>query len=408
MHAKVIAVKFNVTIEQDGKREVRRMEAATRFSVYGDIEKEGAHVVAIEQAGPGLPSWLFTTFGTGIKQAQLVTMIKNLSAMLSAGLTLSRSLSVIERQSGNKRLKAVASAVAESVKRGSAFHEALAEHPKVFSRLFIAMAAAGEESGGLANALSVVGLQMERSQALTKKVKGAMIYPSIVVSAIVVVCVLMLIFVVPTLTKTFVSLGVAVPLATQVIVAVSNFMVNNIILVMTCLVALVVGGAAFFRSKPGQETILWVALRLPVVGELVRETYAARAARTLASLLSSGVVVLRSLEITKEVVGASVFAEVVAEAEQRVKKGDPIAAAFADHPTLYPILFSDMIAVGEETGKVNEMMKQVAEFYEDDVEQKTKDLSTVIEPVLMLFIGLVVGVFAVSMIAPIYSLSSSI
>ncbi|MBU6323504.1 MAG: type II secretion system F family protein [Patescibacteria group bacterium] len=402
-------MKFNVTVEQEGKKETRVMEAPSRFAIYGEVEKEGARVVAVERAaGPFLPAWLSITIGTGVKQAEIVTMTKNLSAMLSAGLTLSRSLSVIERQSGNKRLKKIAADVAEEVKQGAAFHEALAKHPRVFSKLFVSMAQAGEESGGLADALAVVGLQMERSQALTAKVRGAMIYPSIVLTAIVIVGVLMLIFVVPTLTKTFISLGVAIPLSTQIIVAVSDFMVNNVILVIALLIALAVGGAAFVRSKTGSTAVLWAALHLPVVGELVRETFAARAARTMASLLASGVVVLRALQITEDVVGAPIFASVVAEAEARVRKGDPISAAFVEHPKLYPILFSDMIAVGEETGKVSEMMKQVAEFYEADVEQKTKDLSTIIEPVLMLFIGLFVGIFAVSMIAPIYSLSSSI
>ncbi len=173
------------------------------------------------------------------------------------------------------------------------------------------------------------------------------------------------------------------------------------------LVALVMGGAVFVRSRTGSRIVLAGALHVPVVKELVRETYAARAARTLSSLLSSGVPVLEALAITRDVVHADVFANVVAEAEERVKKGELLSAAFAEHTKLYPILMSDMLAVGEETGKVAEMLKQIAEFYEEDVSEKTKDLSTIIEPVLMLLIGTFVGIFAVSMIAPIYSLSSA-
>ena len=154
--------------------------------------------------------------------------------------------------------------------------------------------------------------------------------------------------------------------------------------------------------------VLWVALRLPVIGELVRETYSARFSRTLSSLLSSGVPVLDALGITKAVVHAGVFARVVEEAEADVKKGEPLSGAFARNNKLYPILMSDMLAVGEETGKVAEMLKQIAEFYESDVAEKTKDLSTIIEPILMLLIGGMVGIFAVSVISPIYSLSSAI
>ena len=320
-------------------------------------------------------------------------MAKNLSAMLSAGLSLSRALSIIERQSGNKRLKKIVVELSDSIRKGSSFHEALAGHSKVFPKILVAMVRSGEESGSLADALAVVGLQMERSEELIRKIRGAMIYPAIVITAIVIVGILMLIYVVPTLTSTFTSLGVQVPLATRIIVALSDFMVAHVTLVLLMLIALVIGGIAFVRSRRGSAIVLWVALRLPVIGELVRETYTARAARTLSSLLSSGVPVLDALSITKEVVHADAFAKVVAEAEEHVKKGELLSASFATHTKLYPILMSDMLAVGEETGKVAEMLKQIAEFYEQDVAEKTKDLSTIIEPVLMLLIGVVVGIF---------------
>jgi type IV pilus assembly protein PilC len=217
----------------------------------------------------------------------------------------------------------------------------------------------------------------------------------------------MLIYVVPTLTSTFTSLGVELPLTTRIIVSVSDFMVANVVLVFIGLMALVVGGLLFVRSKTGSSFVLRIGLHTPVIKEIVRETYAARASRTLSSLLSSGVPVLDALSITKEVVHARVFADVIGEAEERIKKGEPLSASFAENAKLYPILMGDMLSVGEETGKVAEMLKQIAEFYENDVSEKTKDLSTIIEPVLMLFIGVVVGIFAVSMIGPIYSLSSA-
>ncbi len=404
-------MKFRATVRREGEPDaVRVLDAPTRFAVYEQIEKEGGSVIALEEGGGGLnlPAWANIQFGTGIKRDEIVRLTKNLSAMLTAGLSLSRALSVLERQSSNKYLKKVASELSESVRRGSSFHEALAEHSKVFPPIFVAMVKAGEESGGLSDALTTVGMQMERSSQLTRKIKGAMIYPSIVVTAIIIVGVLMMIFVVPTLTKTFTSLGAKIPLATRIIVAISNFMVANVALVFVGLFALFGGGYLFIRSPRGSATVLWVALRLPVIGELVRETYAARFARTLSSLLSSSVPVLDALAITKEVVHAGVFARVIDEAEEAVRKGEPLSASFVKYPKLYPILMSDMLAVGEETGKVAEMLKQIAEFYEEDVQEKTKDLSTIIEPVLMLLIGTFVGIFAVSMIAPIYQLSSAI
>jgi type IV pilus assembly protein PilC len=217
-----------------------------------------------------------------------------------------------------------------------------------------------------------------------------------------------MIFVVPTLSATFASLGAGLPLATRVIIGISNFMVHNVIVVILMLVAVIVGGMFFIRSKFGSNLILLGALHMPVIGELVRETYSARMSRTLSSLLSSGVEMLNALAITKEVVEAEIFAKIIAEAEEKVRRGEPLSAAFVSHAKLYPVFVGDMIAVGEETGKVADMLAQVATYYETDVEDRTKDLSTIIEPLLMLFIGVFVGVFAVSMIAPIYSLSSKI
>jgi type IV pilus assembly protein PilC len=403
-------MKFRVTVKKaDGGNEERTVEAPTRYAIYDQASREGVTVVSIAEGGGfALPKWLDITFGTGIKEVQLIIMTKNLSAMLSAGLSLSRALSVLERQSGNKRLTAVLADIEEAVRQGASFNDALRRHAKVFSALYISMVKAGEESGGLAAALSVVALQMERGNALIRKVKGAMIYPGIVISAIIVVGVLMMIFVVPTLTATFVSLKVKVPLATRIITAVSDFMVAHLVLVLAGLALFFGGLVLFVRSRPGGRLVLALSLHVPVVGELVRETFAARAARTLASLLSSGVPVVEALSIAGEVVGENAFGAVVAEARQAVEKGQPMSGAFAAHPKLYPILMSDMAAVGEETGTEADMLKKIAEFYEEDVEERTKDLSTIIEPVLMLFIGAAVGVFAVSMIAPIYSLSSAI
>lgn len=403
-------MKFRVTAKTSDGSEVHRViEAPTRFAVYGEMEKEGATVISVEEAkGGGAPAWTQITFGSGIKTDQKITFTKNLAAMLSAGLPLTRALSVIERQATNKYLKKVVAALSEEVKKGSSFHEALAKHPKVFSDLFIAMTKAGEESGTLAESLSVVARQMEKAFNLQKKVKGAMIYPMIILSAIVIIGVLMLIYVVPTLSNTFKELGVELPAATKAIIDTSDFMASNAILTMGILIATFAGIFFFVRSKPGARIVLMLALRMPVIGELVRETMSARAARSLSSLLSSGVEMLSALKISGEVVGDNSFGKVLREAEERVRKGEALSASFIDHPKLYPVFVGDMIAVGEETGKVADMLGQVAQYYETDVEERTKDLSTIIEPLLMLFIGGAVGIFAMAMITPIYSLSDKI
>jgi type IV pilus assembly protein PilC len=401
-------MKFRVSVQtKEGVKESRVVEAANRFSVYSQMEEQGVTVLElVESKEKGKLGSI--TFGTGIKTEEKITFTKNLSAMLAAGLTLSRALSVIERQSKNKYLKLVVSNIEERIKTGGSFHEALEQHHKVFSELFIAMTKAGEESGTMADSLKAVARQMDRSFTLQKKVKGAMIYPCIILSAILVIGVLMLMFVVPTLSATFASLGVKLPIATQIIVGLSDFMANNVLIVLILLAAFFGGVMAFTRSKFGAAIILQTALRVPVIGDLVRETMGARAARALSSLLSSGVEMLTAITIAGEVVGKNVFGAVLTEAEINVRKGEQLSETFNRYPKLFPAFFTDMILVGEETGKVADMLGQVAEYYETDVEDRTKDLSTIIEPILMLLIGVFVGIFAISMIAPIYSLSDKI
>lgn len=404
-------MNFKVTIKKsDGTEETKDIEAASRFVVYGEAEKEGSIVLSIEEgSGPSILKRMNSIkFGTGVKVIERISFTKNLSAMLTAGLTLSRALSVIERQTRNKSLKAILLDLEDQIKAGSTFHDSLAKYPKVFSRLFISMTKAGEESGTLSDALKVVGRQMDRSFTLQKKIKGAMIYPAIIMFAIVTIGILMMIYVVPTLSNTFKELNVKLPTATRIIISISDFMTAHVVIVFAIFGAVVGGLFVFVKSKFGSRVVLKISLYIPVIGELVRETMSARAARSMSSLLVSGVEMLTALSIAEEVVGDNVFGKVVGEAATRVKKGESLSAAFADYPKLYPIFMADMIAVGEETGKVSDMLSQVAEYYEVDVEEKTKDLSTIIEPILMLFIGVSVGIFALAMITPIYSLSSKI
>ena len=401
-------MKFRVSIEtKEGAQETRTVEAPNRFGVYSQMEELGVTVLEVAEEKKKL-SVGNIHFGTGIKTDEKITFTKNLSAMLGAGLTLSRALSVIERQTKNAALKKVVASVEEKIKTGGSFHEALAEHRQVFSELFIAMTKAGEESGTIAESLKAVARQMDRAYSLQKKVKGAMIYPCIILSAILVIGVLMLMFVVPTLSATFESLGVKLPVATQVIVNLSDFMAAHVIIVLLILVAFFGSIMAFVKSKVGSNVILFVALRIPVIGDLVRETMGARATRALSSLLSSGVEMLTAISIAGEVVGKNVFGKVLVEAQENVRKGEQLSVTFNKYPTLFPPFVADMILVGEETGKVADMLGQVAEYYEVDVEERTKDLSTIIEPMLMLVIGVFVGIFAISMIAPIYSLSDKI
>lgn len=397
-------------ITKDKNSYEETIEAEDRFSVYRDIRERGDHVVKIEEVGEN--NWLSLNFINEILQSisadEKVLLVRNLGAMLEAGLPISRALTVMGKQTKNRRLKSVLKAIIADVGRGETLSSSFAKFPNVFSQLLISMVKAGEESGKLSESLRVVATQMEKANTLRKKIRGALMYPGIVISAMVIIGIVMLIFVVPTLTQTFEELGTELPPTTQAVIAVSNFLATNTILSIALIVAFIALFIFGLRTPQGKKVLDFTMLRVPVIKGLVQETNSARTTRTLSSLLSSGVDMVRSITITREVLNNSFYAKVLNEAEEGVVKGDPLSQSFEKYPNLYPPLVSEMIAVGEETGRLSSLLQETAEFYEQSVEQQTKDLSTIIEPFLMLIIGAAVGFFAISMIAPIYSLSGAL
>lgn len=393
--------------QDDGTEYSGTITAETKAEVYAQVGAEGSTVLSIIEKKQNVLNNLRRFLGA-VKVEEKIMLTRTLAAMLNAGLSVSRALSVLERQTQNPLLKETLGVVGTDVSKGLSLHESFDKHPKIFSHLFVSMTKAGEESGTLGDSLLLIGRQMERSHTIVKKVRSAMIYPSIILIAIVLIAILLLLFVVPTLTNTFEELGVELPAATQAIVSTSAFMRDNSILVLGFLVLFGAGIYYGLKTKRGSKLFGSFVLALPVVGGIVRETYTARTARTLASLLHAGVEVLQAIQITQDVIGHPSYRKVLADAQERVRKGEPLAKSFEERTDIYPVLIGDMIAVGEETGAVSKMLLEVAEFYESEVEGKTKDLSTIVEPVLMILIAIVVGVFAIAMIAPIYSITESI
>ena len=256
----------------------------------------------------------------------------------------------------------------------------------------------------MAGSLGIVANQLEQSYLLLKKVRGALIYPAIIMALMVLIAVLLLIFMVPTLTATFAGLGIALPLSTRLLIVSSSFLVEHTLLVLMLLIVLLCGLFLFWQSASGRKLFDRLYLHLPVIGEIVKEVQTARTARTLSSLLSAGVEIVEALAVTSEVLQNHLYKEVLIEAKNNIQKGETLSVIFNRHERLYPPFVSEMASVGEETGKIAEMLMGVAVFYEEQVDQQTKDLSTIIEPVLMIIIGLGVGGFAISMLAPTYSL----
>ncbi|PCI29219.1 hypothetical protein COB55_02640 [Candidatus Wolfebacteria bacterium] len=384
-------------------------ESVDKFTLARSIKARGGTLITAKEAG-GKRDWknMEIAFLSYIKEQDKVVFARNLGEMLDAGLPLSRALTVLERQSKNKGFQKIIAGVGERIQRGDSLHISLENYPKAFSSIFVSMVRAGEESGNLSHSLIVLSKQMERTNTLKKKIRGAMLYPGIILTVMFAIGILMFIFIVPTLVATFKELDVELPITTQIVIGISNLLQNHTILFFGGIAALISGFIWALRTKRGHRIFDYILLRTPIIKGLVRETNSARTARTLSSLLGAGVEIVHALGITGEVLTNTYFKEVLKTAEVKVQKGTPISAVFIEAEDLFPVLVGEMMNVGEETGKISEMLENLAHYYEEEVDRKTKDMSTIVEPVLMVIIGISVGFFAISMITPIYSLLDGI
>ena len=402
--------KFSVTaVTKDGEEYHEVLEAESRFALYRDIQARGDRIRTLDGDATSITARIqkfLDQFGK-VSVDEKVSFARTMAAMLSAGLSTTRALSVIERQTTNRTFMRVLEEVSGSVKRGSALSVALAASPHVFPPFLISMVRAGEESGTVSDSLQAVAEQLAKMHALASRIRGALVYPAIVIIAMIGIGVLMLIFVVPTLSQTFTEAGATLPIQTRIIIGASEFLVTHAVLSLVLLIGTLGVLGMGLRTKRGARMLAFVILSTPGIRGIAVEMYAARTARTLASLIASGVDMVSAISITRDVVGNPYYGEVLSAAETAVTRGEGLAATIARYPRIYPPLIAEMAAVGEETGRLSALLSDAAAFYEESVDAKTRNLSTIIEPFLMVVIGGFVGFFALSMIAPIYSLSNS-
>lgn len=388
------------------------MEATDRFALARELKSNGNMPIFISEKNQksleSFSSSIFQNIFSRVSVSEQIILAKNLSGMLRAGLSLYRALSVLEKQTKNPKLRKILISMSSEINSGGTLSSGLSKYPKVFPNIFVSMTKAGEESGNLAGALSEVALNLEKMHALTKKVRGALIYPGVIMSAMVVIGILMFAFVVPTLAKTFNDLGTELPASTKFIISLGNLFSQHLILSFVVIIGFVFGIISLFRAKFMAKYIDFIVLRIPVIGNLAKEVNTARTARTMSSLLLAGVSITRAIEITEDVVQNVYFKKVLREAKEEIERGATFSSAFEEHSNLYPIMMSEMVQVGEETGKLSDMLLDIAVFYEEEIENKTKNMSTIIEPILMIIVGAGVGFFAVSMISPLYSVMDNI
>jgi type IV pilus assembly protein PilC len=380
-------------------------DAKDRYDLYKMLRESGDELISYSERGRiDLKKYMTVNISLGVKMHDKITFARSLASMIEAGLSMSHALAVLERQTKNVTLKKTIKKLSDDISKGQMFSQALAAHPKIFSPLFISMVRAGEQSGTLTASLKSITQQMESSYNLQRKVRGAMVYPVIILGIMFLIGILMLTYVVPTLMKTFKELKVELPLPTKIVLGASNLVLENGLLLLIGII--IVGGLFYLWAKraQGKEIIHYIFIKIPIIGEIVKEVNSARTARTLSSLVDSGVDIVEGIRITRDVIQNVHYKKVLLHVEEAINKGEPISKVFSANPKLYPVFVGEMVSVGEETGKIGEMLRNVATFYENDVTEKTKDMSTVIEPFLMVIIGAGVGFFALAMISPMYSL----
>jgi type IV pilus assembly protein PilC len=327
--------------------------------------------------------------------------------MINAGLPLVQSLSILAQQTENKALAEVTKAVVYDVESGNTLADAFAKHPRAFSDLYVNMVAAGEAGGILDTILQRLATFLEKNDALVRKVKGAMIYPAVIMSVAVIAIAVLLIFVIPVFQEMFSSVNLELPLPTRIVIGMSQFLTGYWYAIAGVIAGAVFAIKRYYATPVGRKQIDAALLRAPVLGDVIRKSAVSRFTRTLGTLISSGVSILEGLEITAKTAGNMVIHDAVMASRQSIAGGETIAAPL-ERSKVFPPMVISMIAVGEQTGGLDEMLTKIADFYDDEVDQAVSGMLAAMEPLMIVFLGIVVGGMVVAMYLPIFDMMNAV
>jgi type IV pilus assembly protein PilC len=349
----------------------------------------------------------FPQLGSGVSGKDILIFTKQFATMIDAGLPLVQCLDILANQMDNATFKRVVMAIKAKVESGSTFADALKDHPKVFDELFIQLCAAGETGGILDTILNRLANYREKAEKLKRKVKGAMIYPIIVITVAIGVTALLLLKVTPVFAKMFTDFGSAMPAPTQFVIDLSNWLQAKFIYMVLGIAAFVVAFTAFYRNPNGRKIFDKVVLQMPIVGPVIRKVAVARFTRTLGTMISSGVPILDALDVTAKTAGNRTIEQGIYYVRGKISEGKNIAGPLLE-TKVFPPMVVQMIGVGEATGAMDAMLNKIADFYDDEVDTAVAGLTAMIEPLLMVFLGAVVGGFLIAMYLPIFSIAGAI
>ena len=380
------------------------VEATDRTTAVAELRRKAILVTSIKERAGGVARAVGRgRLGGRVKDKEMAIFTRQFSTMVDTGLPLVQCLTILSEQSESKTLRAVTSKVAANVEAGSTLADALRRYPKTFDELFVNLVEVGEAGGILDTVLQRLSVYIEKAAALKRKVKSAMIYPATIVGVAFIVVIFMLTFVIPTFAKMFSSMGADLPIPTVIVIKLSDFAQRFWWLILAGAAGVVVGIRAYYKTEGGKSVIDALLLKLPVLGTLIRKVAVARFTRTLGTLVSSGVPILEGLRITARTAGNRVVERAVLDTRAAVTAGktlaDPLKAS-----TVFPPMVVQMISVGEQTGALDAMLNKIADFYDDEVDTAVTALTALLEPLMIVFLGVVIGGLVIAMYLPIFRL----
>jgi type IV pilus assembly protein PilC len=391
--------------ERSGEVVTGLREATSHAALGQDLLTEGVLLTRYEERKQSVPgASIVSAIVNRVPVIEKLLFARYFALMLRAGLDVKRALSALEQQTRSRPMRTALQAVYQGVEKGQTLADSMGKYPNIFSDLFISFVKVGEATGRLQQSLEILAVQLEKSYELRRAVRGGMMYPAVIITALFAVGAAMMIFVVPKLIEVFKGFNVELPLPTRILIAISNALTTYWYLVIVGLVGAVFGGWTLLRVKSVRDSIMHWFLYTPVIGPIMQKINLAGFSRNLSSLLKSGVSFIEALSILGTNSPHPSYAKVFQAAREHVKQGKVLSDFLKDFPRLFPPLVINVIKVGEETGELAEVLNEVANFYEGEVDQTMKNLTSIMEPVLMVAIGLAVGALAISIISPIYNL----
>lgn len=380
------------------------MDAPNREAVVAQLRRQQVMATSVKPKASDIQVRI-PGFGAKVSERDLAVVTRQLATMIDAGLPLVQCLEILASQQENKLLKKVLHDIRQDVEGGATFSAALKRHPKIFGALYTNMVEAGEAGGILDTILNRLAAYIEKAMILKRRVKTAMFYPATIISVAVVVVIFLLLYVIPTFQQMFAGFGATLPLPTLFVLALSNFVRAYILFIIVGIVGMVVGLRVFNGTEGGKRTIDRILLRLPVFGPLIRKVAVAKFSRTLGTLVSSGVSILEGLDITARTAGNKIVEEAVFKARTVIAQGKTIAEPL-EASGVFPRMVTQMIGVGEQTGALDRMLNKIADFYDEEVDVAVAGLTSLLEPLLVIFLGVIIGGVVIAMYLPIFKLIS--